>query len=95
MEQCVHKYNMKLDEIFITDDDIDEWKATRELCKSSRSNASLGASALASCKSQGFRARDTKVKHTLNKKRQNITGRKVKGKKYGGPLPFYGSGTST
>ena len=47
---------MKLDEIFITDDDIDEWKATRELCKSSRSNSSLGASALASCKSQGFRA---------------------------------------
>jgi|TARA_B100002019_G_scaffold100342_1_gene86458 hypothetical protein len=86
---------MKLDEIFITDDDIDEWKATRELCKSSRSNASLGASALASCKSQGLRARDTKVKHTINKKRQNITGRKVRGKKYGGPLPFYGSGTST
>jgi hypothetical protein len=53
----------------------------------------LGASALASCKSQGVRARDTKVKHKINKKRQNITGRKVKGKKYGGPLPFYGSGT--
>lgn len=85
---------MRIDELFLYDDDIEEWKATRKLCKSSRSNSSLGASALASCKSQGFRARDTKVKHKINKKRQNITGRKIKGKKYGGPLPFYGSGTS-
>jgi hypothetical protein len=78
---------MKLDEIFITDDDLEEWKATKELCQSNRSDSSLGASALSSCKSQGYRRRESKVKHTINKKRQKITGRKIKGKKYGGPLP--------
>ena len=78
---------MKLDEIFITDDDLEDWKATKELCQSNRSDSSLGASALSSCKSQGYRRRESKVKHTINKKRQKITGRKIKGKKYGGPLP--------
>ena len=78
---------MRLDELFLYDDDIEEWKATKELCKSNRSDSSLGASALASCKSQGLRRRESKVKHTINKKRQKITGRKIKGKKYGGPLP--------
>lgn len=78
---------MRIDEVLTDDQDIEEWKASRELCKSTRSDASLGASALSSCKSQGLRGRKTRVKHTINKKRQNITGRKVKGKKYGGPLP--------
>jgi len=81
------KYHMKIEHIITNESDIEEWKASKELCKSNRSDSSLGASALASCKSQGLRRRDTKVKHTLNKKRQNITGRKVKGKSYGGPLP--------
>ena len=72
---------MKIDNIFTEDADIEEWKATKELCKSNRSDSSLGASALASCKSQGLRRRESKVKHTINKKRQKITGRKIKGKK--------------
>ena len=79
--------NMKIEQLFTEDQDIEEWKATKELCTSNRSNASLGASALSSCKSQGYRRRESKVKHTINKKRQKITGRKIKGKKYGGPLP--------
>ena len=83
----VNKYYMRIDELYTNEDDIEEWKATKKLCKSNRSNASLGASALASCKSQGFRRRESKVKHTINRKRQKITGRKIKGKKYGGPLP--------
>jgi len=47
----------------------------------------IGASAEASCRSKGLRARDSKVKHTIGKKRRNISGKKIKGKKYGGPLP--------
>jgi len=78
---------MRIDDILTEDSDIEEWKASKKLCKSNRSNASLGASALASCKSQGLRRRDTKVKHSINHKRQKISGRKIKGKKYGGPLP--------
>lgn len=78
---------MRVDEVLTREDDIEEWKASKELCQSSRSDKSLGASALSSCRSQGLRRRDSKVKHTIGKKRQKISGRKVKGKKYGGPLP--------
>jgi hypothetical protein len=78
---------MKIDQLFTENADIEEWKATKKLCTSNRSDASLGASALASCRSQGLRARKSKVKHTIGKKRKKITGKKIKGKKYGGPLP--------
>lgn len=78
---------MRIDQLLSEDADIEEWKATTELCKSNRSDSSLGASALASCKSQGLRRRNTKVKHTVNNKRQNISGKKIKGKAHGGPLP--------
>ena len=61
--------------------------ASADLCKSSKSDEELGASNLASCKSQGLRARKSSVKHTIKGKRQSIDGDKVKGKKYGGPLP--------
>jgi hypothetical protein len=68
---------------------IDErGKASRALCKSSRSNADLGVSQLASCKSQGLRARETPKKHTIGNKHQSIKGKMVKGHKYGGPLPY-------
>lgn len=79
---------MRIDEILTHEDDIEEWKASRKLCKSNRTDASLGASALASCKSQGLRGRDSKVKATYGgkNKRRKIVG-KVKGKKYGGKLP--------
>jgi hypothetical protein len=63
-------------------------KASRALCASSRSNADLGASQLASCKSQGLRARETGKKHTIGKKRRKISGQRVLGHKYGGPLPY-------
>ena len=66
---------------------LDEAKATAKLCKSSRSNDSLGASALASCKSQGYRRREGKKSHLINKKRKEVGGKKIRGKKYGGPLP--------
>ena len=72
-----------------TDKDIEEWKASRQLCTSTKPDSELGSSALSSCKSQGFRARDTDKKFTLNKKRQKIKGKKVKGGNYGGPLPVW------
>lgn len=78
---------MRIDELLTEDADIAEWKASKELCRSSRSDSSIGASALSSCRSQGLRARKSKVKHTIGKKRKKITGKKIKGKKYGGPLP--------
>lgn len=68
--------------------DLDE-KAARKLCASTRSDSELGASNLASCKSQGLRARDGKKSHLVGKTRITVGGKKIKGKKYGGPLPDY------
>jgi hypothetical protein len=68
--------------------DLDE-KASRKLCASSRSDAELGSSNLSSCKSQGLRARDGQKSHKVGKKRITVGGKKIKGKKYGGPLPDY------
>lgn len=65
-------------------------KASRALCTSSKPDADLGASNLASCKSQGLRARDGEKSHKLGKSpksRVKVGGHKIKGHKYGGPLP--------
>lgn len=70
--------------------DLDE-KATRKLCLSTKTDDELGASNLSSCKSQGLRARDGKKSHKVGKKRITVGGKKIKGKKYGGPLPDYGT----
>jgi hypothetical protein len=66
---------------------LDEAKASAKLCKSSKPNSQLGASQLASCKSQGYRRRDGKKSHKVGKKRVTVGGKRIKGKKYGGPLP--------
>ena len=67
-----------------------EWQASKELCRSSRPNSALGASALASCKSQGLRTRSGRKSHKITEdKRVTVGGKKIKGKKYGGPLPDY------
>lgn len=68
---------------------MEEGRASRALCKSSKSDKELGVSQLSSCISQGFRARKTDKKYTINKKRQSIKGKKVKGGSYGGPLPVW------
>lgn len=65
-------------------------KASRELCKSSKPDADLGASMLSSCKSQGLRARDGEKSHKLGKDKKSrikVGGHRIKGQKYGGPLP--------
>lgn len=84
---------MKIDELLIEQADIDEWQASKELCRSSTPNSKLGASALASCKSQGLRTRSGKKSHKIGKRRVTVGGKKIKGKSHGGPLPDYGSGT--
>ena len=61
--------------------------ASRTLCLSKRSDKSLGASNLASCKSQGLRTRDGNKSHKLGSKRVRVGGKKIKGKIHGGPLP--------
>lgn len=70
-------------------------KASRSLCVSSKPDDELGASQLASCKSQGLRARDGEKSHLIghrgSKVRVTVGGKKIKGKKYGGPLPDYGT----
>ena len=68
----------------------EEGKASRKLCASSKPDSELGASQLASCKSQGLRSRDGNKSHKLGKSpksRVKVGGHKIKGQKYGGPLP--------
>jgi len=70
-------------------------KAPRSLCVGSKPDHELGASQLASCKSQGLRARDGEKSHLIGhgnaKVRVTVGGKKIKGKTYGGPLPDYGT----
>ena len=80
---------MRIDEGITSEDDLEEWKASKELCRSSRPNSKLGASALASCRSQGLRTRSGKKSHKIGKKRVTVGGKKLKGKAYGGSLPDY------
>jgi hypothetical protein len=80
----------------LTDEDLFErGKAPRSLCVGSVPDDKLGASQLASCKSQGLRARDGEKSHLIGhgstKVRITVGGKRIKGKKYGGPLPDYGT----
>lgn len=87
---------MKINE-FVTQEELakmDE-KASKELCLSTKPNSELGASNLASCKSQGYRAREGGKSHLVGHGKSSVRitvgGKKIKGKKYGGPLPDYGT----
>lgn len=66
-------------------------KAARKLCLSTKTNDELGASNLASCKSQGLRAREGNKSHKIGNRRVTVGGKKIKGKKYGGPIQDYGT----
>ena len=94
--RLVNKYTIMFIREFITDEELaalDE-KASRKLCLSTTPNSELGASNLASCKSQGLRAREGKKSHKLGKgpeSRVVVGGHKLKGKKYGGKLPDWGT----
>ncbi len=66
---------------------VAEEPASRELCQSGKPDSALGASQLASCKSQGYRSRDGGKSHRVGSERIKVRGKRIKGKKYGGPLP--------
>lgn len=67
--------------------DISEEPASRALCTSGKPDSALGASQLASCKSQGYRSREGGKSHKVGGDRVKVRGKKILGKKYGGPLP--------
>ncbi len=69
------------------DDAVTEEPASRELFTSGKPDSALGASQLASCKSQGYRSRDGGKSHKVGSDRVKVRGKRIKGKKYGGPLP--------
>jgi hypothetical protein len=80
---------MKINEVL--NRPVQEEPASKELCASSKPDSALGASNLASCKSQGFRAREGGKSHKIGQSRVKVKGKKILGKKYGGPLPDWGS----
>ena len=55
----------------------------------SKPKSSLPASWVSSCKSQGKRKRTGNRQEKIRGKTQKVAGKRVKGKKYGGPLPDY------
>jgi len=68
---------------------VDEEPASRDLCTSGKPDSALGASQLSSCKSQGYRARDGGKSHKIGSERIKVRGKRIKGAKYGGPIPDY------
>ena len=83
---------MRVEDLLQLEADIEEWAATRSLCKSSKPDSAIGASALASCKAQGNRARQTGKSQKVGKKRVKLGGKKLKSKDYGGPVSPTASG---
>ena len=77
---------MKVFELYTLDSDIEEWEATASLCKSSKPDSAIGASALSSCKAQGFRARQTGKTQKVGNMRVAWGGKKAKAKEKGGPV---------
>lgn len=63
--------------------------APTSVCKSSKPDSALPASWLSSCRSKGLRTRKGGKSHKIGKKRVSVGGKRIKGKKYGGPLPDY------
>lgn len=68
------------------EDELDEAPATRDLCLSGKPNSALGASQLASCKAQGYRARDTGKSQKIGSERVKLRGTTKKSTAYGGPV---------
>ena len=76
---------MRINEIII-ERVVDEDPASRDLCLSGKPNSALGASQLASCKAQGYRARDTGKSQKIGSKRVKLRGASMKSTAYGGPV---------
>ena len=78
---------MKIYEVLGTDENIGP--APSGVC--SKPKGSLPASWVSSCKSQGKRKRTGSRDEKIHGKTQKVSGKRIKGKKYGGPLPDYSS----
>ena len=76
---------MKIYEVLGTDENIGP--APSGVC--SKPKSSLPASWISSCKSQGKRKRTGNRPEKIRGKTQGVAGKRIKGKKYGGPLPDY------
>lgn len=71
----------------LSDNDLEE-KTDPKLCRSPKR---LGRSDYSSCVSQGLRAHQSKGRGHTDGKGNYIKGKKIKGSKYGGPLPDHDS----
>ena len=76
---------MKIYEIYNTAENIGP--APRGVC--SKPASQLPASWVSSCKSQGKRKRTGARKEKEDGRTMRVSGKRIKGKKYGGPLPDY------
>ncbi len=76
---------MKILEVLNTKENIGP--APAGVC--SKPKSSLPASWVSSCKSQGKRKRTGNRPEKIRGKTQKVAGKRIKGKKYGGPLPDY------
>ena len=76
---------MKIYDVLGTDENIGP--APSGVC--SKPKSSLPASWVSSCKSQGKRKRTGNRQEKIRGKTQRVSGKRIKGKKYGGPLPDY------
>jgi len=76
---------MKIYEVYNTDENIGP--APAGVC--SRPKSKLPASWIASCKSKGRMKRTGDRKQKIHGKTQKVAGKRIKGRKYGGPLPDY------
>ena len=76
---------MKIFEIYNTDENIGP--APRGAC--SKPASQLPASWVSSCKSKGKMKRTGNRSEKIRGRTQKVAGKRIKGKKYGGPLPDY------
>ena len=76
---------MKIFEFYNVNENIGP--APKGVC--SKPKSQLPASWISSCKSQGKRKLTGNRLEKIRGKTQRVSGKKVKGKKYGGPLPDY------
>ena len=76
---------MKIYEVYNTDENIGP--APASAC--SRPKSQLPASWISSCKSKGRMKRTGERKQKIRGKTQKVAGKRIKGRKYGGPLPDY------
>ena len=79
--------SMKIYELLDVNLDEKIGPAPRGACN--RPKSQLPASWISSCKSQGKMARDGHRPEKIHGKTQTVGGKRVRGKKYGGPLPDY------